>query len=60
MDGGSTDGSIDIIHKYEKYIAHWTSHLDGGQAAALRAGFGRATGAILAWINSDDVYLPSV
>ena len=58
MDGGSTDGSVDIIKEYEKYLAYWVSAKDGGQSEAIKNGFERATGSILAWINSDDIYLP--
>lgn len=58
MDGGSTDGSVEIIRKYEPWLAHWVSAPDGGQAAAIAEGFRLATGDILAWINSDDRYLP--
>jgi len=58
MDGGSTDGSAAIIEEYAPRIAHWQSAKDGGQAAAINAGFARATGGILAWLNSDDYYLP--
>jgi len=57
MDGGSTDGSVDIIKKYEKYLAYWTSEKDAGAADAICKGFDRATGSILAYLNSDDVYL---
>jgi len=57
MDGGSTDGSIEIIRKYEKYLAHWVSEKDGGQAHAIVKGFGRCTGKILAYLNSDDTYV---
>ena len=60
IDGGSTDGSLEIIRKYEHYLAFWTSGADEGQSAALAAGFRRATGEIFAWINSDDVYPQSV
>jgi glycosyltransferase involved in cell wall biosynthesis len=58
MDGGSTDSSVEIIKKYEKHLAYWTSQKDSGAADAIRQGFERATGTILAYLNSDDVYLP--
>ena len=64
VDGGSTDGTIDIIKKYEgkdgatPSIARWVSEKDKGQTDAINKGFGRATGEILAWINSDDTYEP--
>jgi glycosyltransferase involved in cell wall biosynthesis len=58
MDGGSTDGSADIIRRYEGQLACWQSQPDGGQAAALNAAFARATGDIFCWINSDDFLLP--
>lgn len=57
-DGASKDGSVDIIRKYEKHLAHWYSEKDGGQPNALNNGFGRATGDIFGFINSDDVLLP--
>ncbi len=60
IDGGSRDGSIDIIKKYETYISHWESGKDDGQAAAINKGFRMATGEVVAWQNSDDVYLPGV
>ena len=58
IDGGSTDGSVEIIKKYEKYLTYWVSEPDKGHADALNKGFSRSTGEIMAWLNSDDKYLP--
>jgi glycosyltransferase involved in cell wall biosynthesis len=58
MDGGSTDGSVEIIRKYERYLTSWVSERDKGQSDAIRRGFQRSTGQILAYLNSDDIYLP--
>lgn len=58
MDGGSSDNSVEIIKKYEKYLTYWTSEKDGGQYDAISRGFARSTGDILAWLNSDDLYCP--
>lgn len=55
IDGGSTDGSVEIIKKYERWISYWISERDGGQADALNKGLRRSTGEIFQFINSDDV-----
>ena len=56
MDGGSTDNSVEIIKKYEPYLAYWVSESDRGQSHALNKGFHLATGDLIGWQNSDDYY----
>lgn len=58
IDGGSTDESVEIIRKYEPWLAYWVSEPDRGQSHAINKGFERSTGEIMAWINSDDYYAP--
>lgn len=58
IDGGSTDGSIDIIKRYHNRLHDWVSEPDGGQADAIAKGFARSTGEIMGWLNSDDLLLP--
>lgn len=58
LDGGSTDDSVAIIERYAPHLTYWHSRKDAGQADALRTGFAMATGEILCWLNSDDIFLP--
>lgn len=58
IDGGSSDGSKEIIQKYTERLAYWQSRKDKGQTDAINQGFSRATGEFLAWLNSDDVLYP--
>lgn len=58
IDGGSQDGSVEIIEKYSPWLAHWVSEPDRGQSHAINKGFDRATGEVFAWLNSDDIYYP--
>jgi glycosyltransferase involved in cell wall biosynthesis len=58
MDGGSTDGSPDIIRGYADRLAGWRSHPDRGHMDAVQEGFARSTGEIMGWLNSDDMLTP--
>ena len=58
MDGGSNDGSVNIIKKYADQLTYWESVRDRGQSHAINKGWKLSTGEIIAWLNSDDIYLP--
>jgi glycosyltransferase involved in cell wall biosynthesis len=56
IDGGSNDGTVEIIKRYAERITYWVSEPDGGMYHAIQKGFDLSTGAIMAWLNSDDLY----
>lgn len=58
IDGGSTDGSVEILKRYSSKLSWWVSEKDSGQSNAINKGFARCTGEIVCWINSDDLLLP--
>lgn len=58
QDGGSNDKSVEIIRRYESKLTNWESANDGGQSAAVKRGFEKSNGEIMAWLNSDDLLMP--
>lgn len=58
LDGGSTDGTVEILKRYDKHLAFWRSAPDAGQYGAIEEGLNRATGEIMAWLNADDMFHP--
>lgn len=58
QDGGSKDGSVEILKKYQTHLTGFDSHSDGGQSSAINLGFKKVQGEIMGWLNSDDVLMP--
>ena len=58
LDGGSSDNTLDVIHKWEHLLAGWRSHDDEGQAAAINEGISQGSAPYVCWLNSDDWFLP--
>lgn len=58
LDAGSNDSTVRILEKYNSQVSYWHSKPDNGQSAAINEGFDRSSGDIIAWLNSDDYYLP--
>lgn len=58
-DGGSTDDSVEIVEKYEQWLAYWVSEKDRGQSHAINKGWKMSTGKLIAYLNSDDIYYPN-
>ena len=59
IDGGSTDGSVEIIRKYKPWLSYWVSEPDRGQSHAINKGFRKCSSELMAYINSDDIYYPN-
>lgn len=59
IDGGSTDGTAQVIEQYSSQLGYWHSQKDGGQYDALNQGFAKSTGEIMGWLNADDMLLPN-
>jgi glycosyltransferase involved in cell wall biosynthesis len=58
LDGGSNDGSAELLASFDRHLAYWVSEKDNGQYDAINRGLQRSTGEIMAWLNSDDMYFP--
>ena len=58
QDGGSTDGTLQLLQRFGDHLSHWVSEPDGGHADAVNRGFDKTTGEVMGWLNSDDLLLP--